>query len=129
MLSPSFMILCSRQENHAGKQEEDIIMEVLDLKKLIKFSPDRISREMLSDKPEMRVALMCLNPGQKLEPHKAPLRLMMYCVQGKGTFTVGDEKIEADEKTCILCEPSVPHGFEANKGEKLVVMAVVTPVD
>jgi hypothetical protein len=37
--------------NHAGKQKEDIIMEVLDLKKLIKFSPDRISREMLSDKP------------------------------------------------------------------------------
>ena len=123
------MIRYSRWEDHAGKQKEDIIMEVLDLKKLIKFSPDRISREMLSDKPEMRVALMCLNPGQKLEPHKAPLRLMMYCVQGKGTFTVGDEKIEADERTCILCDPSVPHGFEANKGEKLVVMAVVTPVD
>jgi len=31
---------------------------------------------------------------------------MMYCVQGKGTFTVGDEKMEADEKTCILCEPN-----------------------
>ncbi len=104
-------------------------METIDLKKVIKFNPDRISREMLSDKPEMRVALMCLNPGQKLEPHKAPLRLLMYCVQGKGTFTAGDERIEADEKTCILCEPMEPHGFEANKGEKLVVMAVVTPVD
>lgn len=104
-------------------------METLDLKKLIKFSPDKISREMLSDKPEMRVALMCLNEGQKLEPHKAPLRLLMYVVQGKGTFTVGDEKIEADEKTCVLCEPSVQHGFEANKGEKLVVMAIVTPVE
>ncbi|MBI4691022.1 MAG: cupin domain-containing protein [Nitrospirae bacterium] len=104
-------------------------METLDLKKLIKFYPDRISREMLSDKPEMRIALMCLNAGQKLEPHKAPLRLMMYVIEGKGTFTVGDEKIEADEKTCILCDPMVPHGFEADKGEKLVVMAVVTPVE
>jgi len=104
-------------------------MEILDLKKLIKFNTDRISREMLSDKPEMRVALMCLKAGQKLEPHKAPLRLMMYCVQGKGTFTVGEQKIEADEKTCILCDPQVPHGFEANKGQDLVVMAVVTPVD
>ena len=73
-------------------------MEIIDLKKQIKFSPDRISREMLSDKPEMRVALMCLKAGQKLEPHKAPLRLMMYCVQGKGTFTVGEEKIEADKR-------------------------------
>ncbi len=104
-------------------------MEILDLSKLIKFSPDRISREMLSDKPEMRVALMCLNPGQKLDPHKAPLRLMMYCVEGKGTFIVGDERTEAGEKTCILCDPNVPHGFAADKGEKLVVMAIVTPVE
>jgi quercetin dioxygenase-like cupin family protein len=104
-------------------------MEVLDLKALIKYYPDRISREMLSDKPEMRIALMCMNPGQKLDPHKAPLRLLMYCVEGKGTFTVGDERIEADEKTCILCEPMIPHGFEANKGEKLVVMAIVAPVE
>src|SRR3972149_885713 len=104
-------------------------MELLDLKKLMKFYPDKISREMLSDKPEMRVALMCLEPGQKLEPHKAPLRLLMYCVEGKGTFTVGEEKVEADEKTCILCEPNVLHGFAADKGENLVVMAIVTPVD
>jgi quercetin dioxygenase-like cupin family protein len=104
-------------------------METIDLKKMIKFFPDRISREMLNDKPEMRIALMCLNPGQKLDPHKAPLRLLMYCVEGKGTFTVGEEKIEADEKTCVLCDPNVPHGFAADKGERLVVMAVVTPVE
>ena len=104
-------------------------MELLDLKKLITFKTDRISREMLSDKPEMRVALMCLEKGQKLEPHKAPLRLLMYCVEGKGTFTVGDERVAAEEKTCILCDPMVPHGFEADKGERLVVMAVVTPVE
>lgn len=104
-------------------------MELLDLKKLIKFQPDKISREMLADKPEMRIALMCLEPGQKLAPHKAPLRLLMYVVEGKGTFTVGEERFEADEKTAIPCDPMVPHGFEADKGEKLVVMAVVTPVD
>lgn len=104
-------------------------MEVIDLKKHIKFFPDRISREMLADKPEMRIALMCLEEGQRLEPHKAPLRLLMYCVQGKGTFIVDDERIEADERTCILCDPMVPHGFEANKGERLVVMAIVAPVE
>lgn len=104
-------------------------MEIIDLKKLIKFYPDKISREMLSDKPEMRVALMCLEKGQELQPHKAPLRLMMYCVEGKGTFLVGNEEIVADEKTVVLCDPMVPHGFRADKGERLVVMAVVTPVE
>ena len=104
-------------------------METLDLKKLIKFNTDKLSREMLADKPEMRIALMCLEPGQKLNPHKAPMRLLMYVVEGKGTFTVGDEQIEADEKTCLPCDPMVEHGFAADKGERLVVMAVVTPVE
>lgn len=104
-------------------------MEILDLKKLIKFKPDKISREMLSDKPEMRIALMCLEPGQKLEPHKAPLRLLMYVVEGKGTITLDDKDIEVDEKTGVPCDPMVPHGFAADKGERLVVMAIVTPAD
>lgn len=104
-------------------------MEILELKGLVRFFPDKISREMLSDKPEMRVALMCLEPGQELKPHKAPLRLMMYCVEGKGTFVVGEERTVAGEKTCILCEPLVPHGFSADQGERLVVMAVVTPAE
>lgn len=104
-------------------------MEILDLKKLIKFNPDKISREMLDDKPEMRIALMCLEPGQKLTPHQAPLRLLMYVVEGRGTFTVGDDTIEADAKTCLPCDPMVQHGFAADKGERLVVMAIVTPVE
>jgi quercetin dioxygenase-like cupin family protein len=77
----------------------------------------------------MRVALMSLDRGQELKPHKAPMRLLMYCVEGKGTFTVGDEELEADEKTCILCDPLVSHGFKADKGSRLVVMAVVTPAE
>lgn len=109
--------------------EECMGTTVLDLKKLIQFKKDGISREMLADTPEMRVALMCLEAGQELKPHKAPLRLMMYCVEGRGEFTVGEDVIEADERTAILCDPMVPHGFSANKGERLVVMAVVTPVE
>ncbi len=104
-------------------------MKTLDLKGLINFNPDKISREMLDDKPEMRIALMCLEPGQKLTPHKAPLRLLMYVVEGRGTVTVGEESMEVDEKTCIPCDPMVEHGFSADKGERLVVMAIVTPVE
>jgi quercetin dioxygenase-like cupin family protein len=103
--------------------------QILDLKKLIKFHPDKISREMLADTPEMRVALMCLEPGQELKPHKAPMQLLMYCVEGSGTVIVGDEEIKTDAKTGILCNPMVSHGFRADTGERLVIMAVVTPAE
>jgi len=53
----------------------------------------------------------------------------MYVVEGRGVFSIGEEEIEADEKTAILCAPMVPHGFKASKGERLVVIAVVTPAE
>ncbi len=110
-------------------KQEKTAFRVLDLKGLMHFYPDRISREMLAETPEMRMALMCLEPGQELAPHKAPMRLVMYVVEGSGTFTVGQEQIEAGEKSAILCEPMVEHGFKASKGQRLVVMAVVVAVD
>ena len=111
------------------EQKEKVQYQVIDLKKLIKFYPDRISREMLAETPEMRIALMCLEPGQELAPHKAPMRLLMYCVEGSGVFTVGDRQIEAGRETAVLCDPMVEHGFKASKGERLVVMAVVVAAE
>ncbi len=110
-------------------KQEKAAFQVLDLKGLMHFYPDRISREMLAETPEMRIALMCLEPGQELAPHKAPMRLIMYVVEGSGTFTVGQQQIEADEKSAILCERMVEPGFKASKGQRLVVMAVVVAVD
>ena len=103
--------------------------KVIKIKDFIKFQPDKITREMVGETPEMRVALMCLEPGQKLTPHKAPMQLIMYCVEGSGTFSVGDDKIDAEAMTAVMCDPMVPHGFSADKGERFVVMAVVTPAE
>ena len=103
--------------------------EVIDIKAQIKFNPMGLSRQKLHDAPEMRVALMSLKSGQEHKVHTAPMRLMMLCVQGKGTILVGDDKIEAQAMTAVLCDPMVPHGFVADKGEDLVIMAVVTSVD
>jgi len=103
--------------------------EVIDIKEQVKFKPMGLNREKLYDAPEMRVALMSMKPGQEHKVHTAPLRLMMYCVQGKGTIIVGEEIIEASQMTAVLCDPMIPHGFRADKGEEFVIMAVVTPVD
>jgi len=103
--------------------------EKIEIKGSIRFQPERISREMLYDSPEMRVALMCLEKGQSLEPHKAPLRLLMYCLEGRGTFSVGEEEIVLEAGQAIACAPMVPHGFRADRDDRLVVMAVVTAAD
>ncbi|RME66676.1 MAG: cupin domain-containing protein [Nitrospirae bacterium] len=100
------------------------------VKEKIQFSEGQITKQLLAETPEMRVALICLGPGQKMTPHKAPVRLLMYCVEGKGTILVGDnERVPATEGTAVVCDPMVMHGFEADEKEPLVIMAVVTAVE
>jgi len=104
---------------------------VFNVKEKIQINQESVSKQLLAETPEMRVALIGLAAGQKMTPHKAPVRLLMYCVQGKGTILIGDnnERIEASEGTAVVCDPMVPHGFEADKGDSFVIMAVVTAVD
>ncbi len=99
------------------------------VKEKVQFKEDSITKQLLAETPEMRVALICLGPGQKMTPHKAPVRLLMYCVQGKGVILVGEDKVQATEGTAVVCDPMVLHGFEADDNEPLVVMAVVTAVE
>jgi quercetin dioxygenase-like cupin family protein len=105
------------------------MFSLFNVKEKVEFKEDSITKQLLAETPEMRVALMCLSAGQKMTPHKAPVRLLMYCVQGRGQFIVEDERIEAREGTAVVCDPMVPHGFEADENEPLVVMAVVTAVE
>ncbi len=99
------------------------------VKERIQFSNDSITKQLLAETPEMRVALICLGPGQKMTPHKAPVRLLMYCLEGRGTILVGNDRIDATEGTAVVCDPMVSHGFEADDKEPLVIMAVVTAAE
>ena len=102
---------------------EDILK--LNLAEKIAFSDSEVNRQILLDSPQMRVALICVDKGQIMEPHSAPFDLVMYCVSGKGVFIVGEEEITVQSKEAVPCNAGIPHGFRAPKDEQLVVMAVV----
>jgi len=57
-------------------------METIDLKKVAKFYPDRISREMLKDSRRC-ASPSCAEPGPETRSAQGPLRLLMYCVEAK----------------------------------------------
>ena len=103
-------------------------MEILELKKLIKFSPDRISREMLSDKPEMRVALMCLEAGQKLAgAHGIPPRSLAM----KKVLEILERGSPFVERVGAMPKQGVASTFEFGQANGVLIgilAALVVPV-
>ncbi len=100
-------------------------METIDLNQLKRFSSEGPVKEFLHDSPEMKMALLCMEPGQEIPPHGAPSRVMMQVLEGEGEFTVGSEKIKGVAGSILPCNPGEPHGIRAVT--RLVVLAVVAP--
>ncbi|MBI2874330.1 MAG: cupin domain-containing protein [Firmicutes bacterium] len=89
------------------------------------YSDERPVSRLLHDSAELRLVAFFLKPGQVIEPHVAPSRVMMQVVKGRGSFTVGDRRIEVGPGELAVCEPNEPHGMEAD--EHLVIMAAIAP--
>lgn len=100
-------------------------MQPLEISQQISFSSEKHVTRLLHDSEKMRAVLFCLLPGQKVEPHTSTSEVFFYVIQGKGTFTLGQNKAELGPSGVAVSPPNEPHGFEAN--EKLVLLAVIAP--
>lgn len=100
-------------------------METIDLNSLKRFSAEGPVKQFLHDSPQMKMALLCLEPGQEIPPHGAPAMVMMQVLEGEGEFTVGKEKKRGVAGNIFPCAPDHPHGIRALS--RLAVLAVVAP--
>ncbi len=99
--------------------------EIIDTGALRKFSPDKPVKQLLHDSEHLRMALLCLEPGQEIASHTAPSTVMMQVLEGEGEFSVGTAKTQASAGHIVPCAPDVPHGIRAVT--RLAVLAVVAP--
>lgn len=100
-------------------------MVVEEIKKLVEFSSQRYVVKLVHDSEKARVALFCLEPGQKVEAHTSPSEVVFYAIEGKGKVVVGEAKPQVQGGTIVVCPPQAPHGLEAES--RLIVLAVIAP--
>jgi len=98
-------------------------METIDLNALKKFSAEAPVKQFLHDSSHMKMALLCLEPGQEIPPHGAPSTVMIQVLEGEGEFTVGEEKKKGVAGNIFPCSPNDSHGIRALT--RLAVLAVV----
>ena len=81
---------------------------------------------ILFDRPDVRLVVFRLRPGQSVPPHRSPSSVMLTVLDGEGW--VSDA---SGERTCsggdVVCyEPTEVHGMRAGDAE-LHLLATITP--
>ncbi len=97
---------------------------LLHLSDYTRFRPDRHHTELVADFPEGRVAVFSLEPGQRVEGHQAPARVLLSVIEGQGQISVGETVSMAKLGDMVLVDPLVTHGMKADH-ERFVVLAVI----
>ncbi|MDD3095833.1 MAG: cupin domain-containing protein [Candidatus Neomarinimicrobiota bacterium] len=84
------------------------------------------AREIYHD---VHAQIMQLNmkPGEALVPHKTPVDVVFYVLEGCGTVYIGDEHAEADRDTLVESPKNITHYWENTGKQNLRIMVMKIP--
>lgn len=95
-------------------------MELIDINQRAGFSKEFAPR-ILRGRPDYKVPLICMEPGQEIVPHQSGLGIF-YFISGKGVMTVEGKEIEVKAGNIVFVEKGESRGIKAT--ERLTAFAV-----
>jgi len=66
--------------------------------------------------------LICMEPGQEIPPHGGHSVGIFYVKEGKGIFTLDNQKIDMEKDTIIIAPEGSSRGMKCV--ERMVVLAI-----
>lgn len=69
-----------------------------------------------------------LTPGMEVRPHSHPFEQLVYIVQGRIRFQIGDEVVEAGPGSVLRIPPDVEHCGEPVGDEPVMNLDVFSPI-
>jgi quercetin dioxygenase-like cupin family protein len=89
---------------------------------------DKFYKTTLFEGEHVMAGLNCLEPGQEQAVHDhADNDKFYFVVEGRGTFTVGEEVREAGAGTLVAAPAGVPHGVVNTSDTRLVLLVAIAP--
>jgi len=90
--------------------------------------PEKFYKTTLWRGDQVMVGLNCLEPGQSQSVHAHEGADKFYLVlQGRGSFTVGDEQNDAGEGMLVVAPSGISHGVTNNSTERLSLLVTIAP--
>src|SRR3990172_8465495 len=95
-------------------------MEIIDVNEKVCFAGQFMPR-ILRVRPEYKVPLICMEPGQEIAPHQSGTGIF-YILSGKGVMTVEGKEAEVRAGNMVFIDKGESRGIRAT--ERLTAFAV-----
>ncbi len=90
----------------------------------IKDTPHKIDVREMYNKESAQAMLMALQPGESLKPHKTPVDVFFFIVEGTPTIHIGEESEVCEADTLVESPADIVHHI-SNASNKLARILVV----
>jgi len=89
-----------------------------------KDTPHKIDVREMYNKESAQAMLMALRPGESLKPHKTPVDVFFFIVEGFPTIHIGNESNVCEADTLIESPADIVH-YISNESDSLARILVV----
>jgi len=95
-------------------------MEIIEVSEKVGFAEQFMPR-ILRARPEYKVPLICMEPGQEIAPHQSGTGIF-YFLSGSGVMTVEGKEVEVKAGNMVFIDKGESRGIRAT--ERLTAFAV-----
>lgn len=97
---------------------------ILEFKKLIDYKQGQIVSMTIAQNDAVSMTLFSFWEGEGVSTHSAPGDALVYILDGEAEVTVDEEKFTVKQNECIVMPANIPHGLEAIKNFKMLLIVV-----
>lgn len=90
----------------------------------VKENPHKIDVREMYNKESAQANIMALKPGETLKPHKTPVDVFFFIVEGTPTVHIGDESVVCEVDSLIESPAGIVH-YISNSSDGLARVLVV----
>ncbi len=96
----------------------------------VKDNPHMVDVRKMYDKESAQIMHMTLKPGQSLKPHKTPVDVVFYILEGNATVQVGEEVMTFGPDTLVESPAYIVHCLsnEGSADTRIMVIKAPRPV-
>ncbi len=93
----------------------------------IKETPHKIDVREMYNKATAQAVLMTLKPGESLNPHKTPVDVFFFIVEGTPTIHIGDESEVCEADTLVESPADIVHYLSNDSNSLARILVVKAP--
>lgn len=94
---------------------------------VIKATPHKVDARELYDNESAQTIHISLQPGESLKPHKTPVDVFFYVLEGTPDVFIGDEKQTVEADSLVESPKNITHYFSNNSDSLVRVLVVKAP--